>query len=204
MNFTDDLQWKTHISKTISALKNRLFLIMRLKNKLASKSVKRIADSIFNSKLRYGIQLCGKVRIQDNDPCQGYLEDLQKIQNKMFRLLNNSRIKDKIRTKTISQELEMLSFNQINAQTKLTEIWQALNVENYPIKGEVHSKSKENRTRSNTRGDLVVQGKSEIYRSAFINDASKLWNNAPKTIKDCRTILSAKREIKKYITTLPF
>ena len=126
MNFTDDLQWKTHISKTISALKNRLFLIMRLKNKLASKSVKRIADSIFNSKLRYGIQLCGKVRIQDNDPCQGYLEELQKIQNKMFGLLNNSRIKDKIRTKTICQDLKMLSVNQINAQTKLTEIWKAI------------------------------------------------------------------------------
>ena len=123
--------------------------------------MKRIADSIFNSKLRYGIQLCGKVRIQDNDPCQGYLEELQKIQNKMFGLLNNSRIKDKIRTKTICQDLKMLSVNQINAQTKLTEIWKALNVENYPIKGEVHSKSQENRTtRSNTRGDLVVQGKS--------------------------------------------
>ena len=30
MNFTDDLQWKTHTQKTISALNSRLYLIMRL------------------------------------------------------------------------------------------------------------------------------------------------------------------------------
>ena len=52
MNLTDDLLWKEHINKTISALNSRLFLIMRLKNKISQISLKRIADSIFNSKLR--------------------------------------------------------------------------------------------------------------------------------------------------------
>ena len=98
----------------------------------------------------------------------------------------------------------MLSVNQINAQVKLTEMWKAQNVENYPIKGEVKTKIEENRTtRSNTRGDLVIHGKSENCNSAFINDASKLWNKAPMIIKDCKTINSAKREIKKFVTSLP-
>ena len=52
MNFTDDLQWKTNISKTISALKNRLFLIMRLKNKLASKSVKRSKTNLIKLQVK--------------------------------------------------------------------------------------------------------------------------------------------------------
>ena len=57
--------------------------------------------------------------------------NIQKIQNKMFRILNNCTLKDKISTKSIASELKMLSVNQINAQVKLTESWKALNVEKY-------------------------------------------------------------------------
>ena len=71
MSFSDDLQWKQHINKTISALNSRLYLIMRLKNKLGLSSLKRIADSIYNSKLRYGIHLCGKVRNLDSIQVKG-------------------------------------------------------------------------------------------------------------------------------------
>ena len=86
---------------------------MRLKNKLDEKSLRRIADSLFNSKLRNGIHLCGKIRIQDSDARCGLLDDLQKIQNKLFRLLNNTRISDKINTVTIANNLKMLSVNQL-------------------------------------------------------------------------------------------
>ena len=57
--------------------------------------------------------------------------NIQKIQNKMFRILNNCTLKDKISKKSIASELKMLSVNQINAQVKLTESWKALNVEKY-------------------------------------------------------------------------
>ena len=113
MNFTDDLEWNSHINKTISSLNSRLYFIMRLKNKLDEKSLRRIADSLFNSKLRYGIHLCGKIRTQDSDARCGLLDDLQKIQNKLFRLLNNTRISDKINTVTIANNLKMLSVNQL-------------------------------------------------------------------------------------------
>ena len=118
----------------ISALNSRLYLIMRLKNKLGLSSLKRIADSIYNSKLRYGIHLCGKVRNLESDPSQRMMESLQKSQNKMFRMLNETRISDKINTKSIALHLNMLSVNQINAQVKLTEMWKANYVPNYPIK----------------------------------------------------------------------
>ena len=132
VTLSDDLQWNKHIENTINALRRRLFLITRLRNKLNAVSLKRISDSIFNSKIRYGLQLCGKVRIHDSDSKQGFLMNIQKIQNKMFRILNNCSLKDKISTKSIASELKMLSVNQINAQVKLTESWKALNVEKYP------------------------------------------------------------------------
>ena len=58
-------------------------------------------------------------------------------------------------------------------------------------------------TRAITRGDLVLKGHTQNNQSTFINDASRLWNNAPSTIKQCKTIYSAKTEIKKFVMSLP-
>ena len=83
-------------------------------------------------------------------------------------------------------------------------MWKALNVKNYPIKGEIQVPNEETRTtRSIIIGDLVSHGNSEISKSAFINDAAKMWNTVPTKIKECKTIHSAKKEIKKFVTWLP-
>ena len=204
MNFTDDLQWKEHIEITIKALNRRLFLISRLRNKLNNASLRRIADSIFNSKIRYGLQLCGKVRTTELDPKQGSLMAMQKVQNKLFRVLNNSSLKDRIRTKSIANELNMLSVNQINAQVKLTEIWKTINVENYPHGGIHESINLSSMSsRSSSRGDLQVKGKTELRQSSFVNDAANNWNTAPNIIKQSKSLFSAKKEIKKFVQTLP-
>ena len=84
--------------------------------------------------------------------------------------------------------------------------WKAMNIEDYPIKGEIQLTNENTRsTRSITRGDLIISGYSETSKHAFINDAAKNWNNAPKKIKQCKSIYCAKREIKKicdYSTSL--
>ena len=58
---------------------------------------------------------------------------LQKMQNKLLRLLNNVNLMDKISLKILLQRIGGLSVNQINAQIKLTEIWKYNNIENYPL-----------------------------------------------------------------------
>ena len=89
------------------------------------------------------------------------MEDLQKVENKLLRLLNNTRISDKINTKSFAHDLNMLSLNQINAQVKLTEMWKASNVQDYPTKLVKKAPNSENMlTRSTVRGDLVPQGVS--------------------------------------------
>ena len=55
-----------------------MFLLRRLNIQLNKKAMTKVADSIFNSKIRYGLQLMGKVRIQDED---GEMQkDLKSIQ----------------------------------------------------------------------------------------------------------------------------
>ena len=56
------------------------------------------------------------------------------VQNKLARLLNNKTLKDKISTKVLIADSKLLSVNQINAKTKLQEIWKVMNTENYPLK----------------------------------------------------------------------
>ena len=60
MTFEDNQKWKEHINCTsgvISSLNQRLFFIRRLKNSLNHDGLRKVADSLFTSKLRYGLQL---------------------------------------------------------------------------------------------------------------------------------------------------
>ena len=111
----------------------------------------------------------------------------------MFRILNNCTLKDKISTKSIACELKMLSVNQINAQVKLTETWKALNLEKYPhIVSQKVNDYGHMISRSSKKGDVIVNGKTELRQSSFKNDAAKNWNHAPECIKLCKSLHSAK------------
>ena len=94
----------------------------------------KVVDGIFMSRVRYGLQLYGKVRLTVEDPTNAYFEDIQLVQNDLLRLLNGSKVKDMISIKSMLTKFNMQSVNQLNCQIKLLEVWKALNVENYPLK----------------------------------------------------------------------
>ena len=95
-------------------------MLRRLKNSVSQDSTKKVADSIYNSKIRYGLQLTEKIRWTKEDPKDTNSSLLQKAQNKMLRCINNSQLGDKIRTQSMLEKFKMLSVNQMNAQIKLT------------------------------------------------------------------------------------
>ena len=89
LNFDDELHRKSHIYGTgglISSLNSRIFMIKRLSNALISKALLKVVDGIFTFKLRYGLQLLGKVK-QNNTDCQDAgLQDIQLVQNLCNRM----------------------------------------------------------------------------------------------------------------------
>ena len=136
MQFQNDLNWSEHIhgkGGVISSLNQRLFIIKRLHNSLEKKALIKVADSLLNSKIRYGLQLLGKVRTSANDGQNQDLLAIQKVQNKLIRFLNNKRISDKISTDTLISNINMTSVNRMNAQIKLTETWKAIKTEKCPL-----------------------------------------------------------------------
>ena len=82
---------------------------------------------LYTSKLRYSLQLLGKVRTIDEDSANGLLANLQVTQNKLVRFLNGSTLLDKVCNKEIYKNVNSISVNQLNCQIKLKEVWKSNN-----------------------------------------------------------------------------
>ena len=96
-----DQKWETQIQGiggVISNLNSRLYLLRRLARSISNDRMKRIADSLYTSKVRYGVQLYGKVRLGDLDPTDTLLDSLQTTQNKFARVIHGSILMDRIGT----------------------------------------------------------------------------------------------------------
>ena len=182
----------------------RLFAIKRLKNHISQKALKKVADGLFTSKLRYGLQLFGKVRRSNEDPTNEDFTGLQKMQNKMLRLISGTSLQDRISTKNLLDMTNNISVNQTNAQIKINEIWKAINIEHYPLTITKHGENDSAPlTRSCTNGTLVEQGKSVLSQKSCKNDAVRLWNSLPKYIQSCATLNEIKTQSKIYVKSLP-
>ena len=162
--------------------------------------MRKVADSLWTSKARYGLQLYGQVRQSDEDVHSGSLEKLQKCQNNLLRTLENVRIKDRVSIKSMLEKNDMLSINQMHAQVKLTEMWKATNYKNYPLNIDRLQPAENGRV---TRG--VSEGKlsEPTTLTTFIGNATWLWNKAPIVIKSAKSISIVKKEIKQFCKTLP-
>ena len=92
-----------------------------------------MADSLFNSKIRCGLQLSGQIRWSEEDPKEQNSKLSQRAKNKMLRCIKNSKLAEKVSTQSMLDKLRMLSVNQKNAQVKMTEMWKYENMPNYPL-----------------------------------------------------------------------
>ena len=97
--------------------------------------------------------------------------------------------------------------NQTSAQIKLSEAWKASKDVNYPIemkpKKEPLGDTSTRQLRTTRRKEMREGGKTILAEKSFTRDAGKLWNVAPKEIKEANTIGAAKENIKQYCKLLP-
>jgi len=144
------------------------------------KRLQCIVDSLWTSKLRYGLQLCTEARLTEDQPKNQGVTMVQRAQNKMLRVLDGAQIVDQKSTKILLEEQNMLSVNQMAAQIKLTEMWKASNDPQYPIKMKIRENQEEGMgTRSVTPGDLTERGGLAQAKKSFTIDAAKVCNKAP-------------------------
>ena len=102
------------------------------------------------------------------------------------------------------ENINFLSVNQMNAQIKITEVWKSQNLTNNPVNSNkaIITASKIG-LRSGATGKLNEVSGSDNLKACYINDGAKAWNKTPSIIKNCKSLFSAKIEIKKFVKTLP-
>ena len=118
----------------------------------------------------------------------------------MLRTLENVRIRDKISVKSLLERNQMLSVNQTAAQIKLTEMWKSKNLDNYPLKPDIVLPTANGTI---TRNATCEKFKINNTLNTFIGDATRLWNAAPNTVTDSKSIGLAKKNIKAFCKSLP-
>ena len=58
-------------------------------------------------------------------------------------------------------------------------------------------------TRSSNNVTIKETKHSRFTTTTFSNDAAKLWNLTPMSLRECKTIFAVKKQIKLFVSTLP-
>ena len=136
-----------------------------------------------------------------NSACQVYYLPLEVFTR---RLLNGNSLLDKIPTTKIFKDLNIPSVNQINAQTKLLQVWKSQQSETFPIQWVRRNEAiQDRRTRASKENLVTEYVGGHTLMATFISDAARVWNLAPESIKNCTSLLMAKKRIKEFSLTLP-
>ena len=113
------------------------------------------------------------------------------------------------RTMKLCQEYNVLSINQYVIKLRIIEAWKAIKIEKHPLKSVFEDKlsSKISTTHITTRGITKNNMRpifgNKQYNESFLPQAIKLWNQAPISLKESKTIQTAKKESHKYASTFP-
>ena len=164
----------------------------------------KIVQSLWFSKLRYGLQLCAVTRSNENDPKNSNMKELQYAQNRMLRLLDGSRIKDKKSIQSLLQKFKVPSVNQLACEIRLMEAWKSRNIQSYPVSIQTESKPDSNRElRQSSVRQYDETSRTRIGANSFHTSTAKLWNHSSDAVKNAKSKHMAKKTIKAYCSDLP-
>ena len=130
----NDLSWNAHVKKLVKKLKFRMFTLRRLSHCLPRDMLKSVACGIFLSLVRYGLPLYCPLRLKDADPNPVILTELKVVFNDCLRLLTGNKREDHASIKSMLEELNWSSINQLCGETRLIEAWKTVNLEKYCMK----------------------------------------------------------------------
>ena len=183
----------------------RLFTLRRLSHCIPRELLKSVACGIFLSVIRYGLPLYCPLRLREEDPNPGIIKELKVVFNDCLRLLTGNKREDHTSIKSMLEELEWSSINQLCGETRLIEAWKTVHLEKYCMQDvlSIKKKSEYMSTRSNDTTLLVPSEKNKFSNARFVNMTAKIWNECPKEIKEEPQFEKAKILIKKFCKTLP-
>jgi len=205
---SNDLTWQRHVygkDGIISSINRRIGALKRLAHHIPTKYLSNIANATVASKIRYGIEIYGSVRISDNDPQCQIVKDLQVSLNQAMRIATRTRIKDRVRIADLCRRTKIKSVNHMSSESKLRMVWCALNNENSALRDIFTSDEcrPSASSRSRARGDFKLTASSTLSQKNVPNTAMRLWNVTDTRLRTCQKNYSAKRIISEITSTFP-
>ena len=95
--------------------------------------------------------------------------------------------------------------NQQMAYFKLCDAWKMVNNNGHPLKFETQKTSLgASVTRAQQNNVLSTDAYRNEIRDSAINNMAVAWNKMPITIKQNKSLMSAKKQIKAVVLNLPF
>jgi len=196
-----DLKWGRQIDKVTSECNYAMSILRRLKEHLAKKELRTIADGLVMSKLRYCLPVYAaeSLRLRDSDPHTIVQQRLQLIQNDMLRVIEHKRRRDHVRIADLLDDTNLLSINQATAYALVIELWKARTF-NVPILGNLleRERNDERTLRSDSSGRVSTVGSDTVALNC-----ERLWNMSSTKFKRTNLLKVAKIEAKKLAKSLP-
>ena len=202
MHVSSNLDWKAHIDKLCSILKQPMGLLRRIKHKITKDKLQIVAEAIFTSKIRYGLAVYGQPRLTVDEPIGGQIQKIQVIQNDLLRLLNGHRRSDHINMNKLRKQRRMMSINQLTVYHVGLETYNVLkNNSSEQLKEKMIKRENEHYTlRSQERGDLLLPTKPKRNCTGFSYTGAKVWNALPVNLRrDDISPTIFKRHLKTWI-----
>ena len=110
---SNDLNWSKHIEELEDELRFRLYKLRKLEQSIPKSILKKVADGIFNSILRYGLGIFCPIRMKEIDPVPSSMSGIRVIFNNVLRLLCNSKREQHTPIKTMLKKVGWMSINQL-------------------------------------------------------------------------------------------
>ena len=205
LHINSDFCWNTHVEKISIELKKRIGLLKRIKHRIPTNKLVIIAESIFNSRIRYGIAVyltpifdveeLKMKRVSKNTSI------LQTLQNNMIRIILGLKKNQHINMQHVREKIKMMSVNQMAVYHTIIEAYNLIkNSTSEQIKRKWEEKCDTKYSlRSLTKNDLKIPEKPKIKCTGFTYYGSKLFNKLPCSIRETMNISSFKSQTKKWI-----
>ena len=201
---SNNIKWEEHIKKLVAKLKFRLFSLKRLSKQLPYNLLKKVADGIFMSHVRYGISLYCPIEVDHEYPHSLCIEQLRVAFNDCLRLLTRNSRKNHVSINEMLENLGWLSLNQIASESRLIEAWKTAKFEDYCLNDTLKKRVKNSYSTRTQNQDFFERGVNDLKGSVgFVNSTARIWNQAPEEIRCAKTLTEAKRHIRNYVKTLP-
>jgi hypothetical protein len=101
MEIDEDQKWKPHVEKLVKTIDKRLFSLRKIAGKISDQGLGKVADSLWSSKMKYGLQLCQQVKTSKEQTKSTIMLMLEKTQKRMLRTVTGPWQIDRVRIKDL-------------------------------------------------------------------------------------------------------